>query len=404
MIDTVILPLLRQEMRNELELRVGKLQTLMKEESFDGVLIGANVNLFYLSGTIFRGNVYVPKSGEPLYFLISPSISCQKGCVAVRKPEQIASVLMENGQEPPSRLGLEFADMTYSDISRLKACFPNAEYGDVSPLLRKSRSIKTAYEISRMREDGIKHSAVYSMIDKCYRENMTDLEFQIEIERLLRLEGCLGLLRAAGSRMELNLGSLLNGDNADVPSPYDFTMGGRGCDPALPVGADGMTMMPGTTVMIDMNGCFNGYQTDMTRCRMIGDVPELAKKAHECSRRILRSLEKIGVPGTEVSLLYTTAVDIAREEGLHEYFMGHKHKVGFIGHGIGIELNEMPVIMERNNSLLQENMTIAIEPKFVIPHVGAVGVENTYRVTSGGLENLTTFNEEMISLGEGVKE
>lgn len=385
-------------MKSELDLRMGKVRNLMMEYGIDALMIGSNVNVFYLSGTIFKGNVYVPVDGDPIFFLISPSVSSQAGCVAVRKPEQIPSVLVDAGLSMPKKIGLEFADMTYSDINRLKACFPDSEAVDCSQLLRKSRSIKTSYEISKMREDGIKQSMVYSKIGKCYHADMTDLEFQIEIERVLRLEGCLGLLRASGNRMELNLGSLLNGDNADNPSPYDFSMGGRGYDPSLPVGADGMIMKHGTSVMVDMNGGFNGYQTDMTRCWMIGDVPDIALKAHECSRKILRKLEEISKPGVEISSLYATAIDIVEDEGLREYFMGHNHKVAFIGHGVGIELNEMPVIMERNHSQLHENMTIAIEPKFVIPHVGAVGVENTYLVTSGGLENLTTFREDMSAL------
>lgn len=398
MTDTVVLPLLREELRGELDLRIGKIRRLMMEHGLEALLIGSNVNVFYLSGTIFKGNVYVPADGEPVFFLISPSCSSQQGCVAVRKPEQIPAALADSGLRMPEKIGLEFADMTYADIIRLKACFPDAEVADCSHLLRESRSIKTPYEISRMREDGIKQSMVYSKIGKCYRSDMTDLEFQIEIERVLRMEGCLGVLRAAGNRMELNLGSLLNGDNADNPSPYDFSMGGRGYDPSLPVGADGMIMKHGTSVMVDMNGCFNGYQTDMTRCWMIGEVPDIAIEAHECSRNILRKLEDIGKPGVDISLLYTTAVEIADKSGLTEYFMGHNHKVGFIGHGVGIELNEMPVIMGRNHSPLQADMTIAIEPKFVIPHVGAVGVENTYLVTSGGLENLTPGREEMNAL------
>lgn len=198
--------------------------------------------------------------------------------------------------------------------------------------------------------------------------------------------------------MELNLGSVISGENADTPSPYDFAMGGEGTDPSLPVGANGVTLKPGTSVMIDMNGGFNGYQTDMTRCWSIGEVSELARKAHECSCRILHRLEKIALPGVPISRLYSEAAEIAKSENMHEYFMGHRNKVGFIGHGVGIELNEMPVVMERNHEPLQANMTIALEPKFVIPHVGAVGIENTYRVTENGLENLTPFPEKLSDL------
>ena len=229
---------------------------------------------------------------------------------------------------------------------------------------------------------------------------MTDIEFQIEIERVLRLEGCLGYYRTSGRLMEINMGSVLNGENADAPTPYDFAVGGGGADLSLPVGADGRTMKPGTTVMVDMCGNFNGYQTDMTRVWSIGSVPDLALKAHDASRKILRVLEKEARPGVATSALYEMAMDVVRESGLEKYFMGHTQHAAFIGHGVGIQLNELPVITPRSKHLLEQNMTIALEPKFVIPHVGAVGVENTYLVTPDGLRSLTEFPEEIQDLAQ----
>lgn len=157
-------------------------------------------------------------------------------------------------------------------------------------------------------------------------------------------------------------------------------------------------MRVGETVMVDVNGCFNGYQTDMTRVWSIGEPSPLALKAHECSRRILRSLEQLGHPGTEVAELYRRAEAIVAEEGLQPYFMGHRQHAPFIGHGVGIELNETPPVTGRSRELLRENMTLALEPKFVIPGVGAVGVENTYVVRPDGLENITAFDEDLRNL------
>lgn len=392
------IPFLTQDLRGELELRLSKVRREMKEEKLDAVLIASSVNMYYMSGCVFRGYVYITVDRDPVYFLIAPSFSDDRGCVEIHKPEQIAAHIDEYGIGSPTRLGLEFSDMLYSDIERLKKCFPQSQIADASMAMRRARIIKTVYEIRKIREDGLHQAAVYSQVHKCHQEGMTDLELQIEIERVLRREGCLGILRAAGNRMELNLGSVISGDNADIPSPYDFAMGGEGTDPSLPVGANGVTLRPGTVVMVDMNGGFNGYQSDMTRCWSIGEVPALARKAHECSRHIVRRLEEIGRPGLPVSRMYSDAIEIAKEEGVHEYFMGYHYKARFIGHGLGIELNEMPVIMERNHVQLKENMVIALEPKFVIPHVGAVGVENTYRVTEMGLENLTPFPEELTEL------
>lgn len=383
----------------DLSLRISKIQAAMRQNSLDAMLVASNANIFYLSGTFFRGYIWVPAEGKPVFFVIRPNnIPEGENIFHIRKPEQIPNLLTEHAIPLPEVFGLELDSLTYSTVERLKKLFPEARLGNASPALSKARLTKTPLELQMMREDGAHQVAAYRRIQHCYRTDMTDLEFQIEIERMLRLEGSLGTLRVAGNLMEINMGNVISGDNADYPSPYDFSMGGKGMSPAMPGGADGTTMRMGTTVMVDMNGCFNGYQTDLTRVWQLGDIPELAVKAHECSRHILRTLEKMAVPGVSCSELYEEAVRIAREEGLEEYFMGHRQKAAFIGHGVGIELNEAPVVTPRSKTLLEENMTIALEPKFVIPHVGAVGVENTYIVTPAGLENITPFPEQLVSL------
>lgn len=391
-------PLLTPEMNAEYLRRIVRVRLAMQSTGADAVLVGSTVNVFYLSGGVCRGYFYIPAREEPLFFMIPPARPENDIETCIRKPEQIPDLLNQRGYTVPSKLGLEFDDLYYSEIERLKKVFPTSDYVNGSSIMRSARIIKTDYEVQKMREDGMRHVAVYSRIGRVYREGMSDVEFQTEIERLLRQEGCLGFLRVAGSKMEINMGSLLVGPNADAPSPYDFSMGGAGVDPSLPVGASGVIMKPGMSVMVDMNGGFNGYQTDMTRCWTVGEIPEIAVKAHECSRAILRDLETFTVPGVEAGELYRRALRMVREWNLEDYFMGHRHKVAFIGHGVGIELNEGPVIMDRNKALLEENMTIALEPKFVIPEVGAVGCENTYVVRPDGLENLTPYNEKLAQL------
>lgn len=391
-------PLLTPDFKLEFDLRISKVRLAMTTHHIDALLIASTVNIFYLTGGVCRGYFYLPKEDDPVFFMVPPAEPVAGIGVTVRKPEQIPALLAERGLSIPRRIGLEFDDLYYSEVKRLERVFDGSEICDGTKPMREARLTKTDYEIGRMRQDGMKQAAVYSRVQHCYKEDMTDLELQIEIERVLRKEGCLGYLRAAGPRMEINMGSLLAGPNADEPSPYDFSMGGAGIDPSLPVGASGIIMKPGMSVMVDMNGGFNGYQTDMTRCWTIGEPLPKAVKAHECSRAILRDLESFARPGVEMAEMYRRAVRIAEQHGLASYFMGHRHKVAFIGHGVGIELNEAPVIMERNHALLQENMTIALEPKFVLPEIGALGVENTYVVREDGLENLTQFDEELNTL------
>ena len=167
---------------------------------------------------------------------------------------------------------------------------------------------------------------------------------------------------------------------------------------SIPVGANGSLIRPGMTVMVDMCGNFTGYMTDMTRVYSVGELSPLAAGAHRCSIEIHRQLGLMGKPGVAASDLYNRAVDIVNEAGLGDYFMGYTQKAGFVGHGVGIEVNEAPVLAPRSKDVLVENQVIALEPKFVIPHVGAVGIEDTYVVTPDGLQAITDAPVEIAPL------
>lgn len=387
-----------KEFKSELSLRIEKIRKSMQGVGIDACLIAGNSNIYYTSGRIFRGYVYIPLNGEATYYVIRPFELKGDDVVYIRKPEQIPDMLVKAGIELPKRLGLELDVLTYSDVMRLKGVFADAEIVNTSVMLRQCRMVKTDYEIEKMRYCGQCQARAYKKMAASYNPGMTDVEFQIEGEKILRQEGSLGFYRTSGSLMEIFMGSVLNGANADIPTPYDFAVGGGGVNQALPVGANGEVIKQGTTVMVDMNGNFNGYQSDMTRVWSLGEISELAMKAHEVSRNILRELEKMALPGVGVADLYNKACEIVEANGLSDYFMGYTQKAAFIGHGVGIELNELPVLTPRSKDVLQINMTIAIEPKFVIPGVGAVGVENTYVVKENGLENITVFPEEISEL------
>ena len=381
--------------REESSLRFDKVRHLMKADGVDALLISDNANLYYLTGRVFAGYVYLPADGMPIYFVRRPVKMEGDGVVEIRKPEQMAETI---GLNLPEKLGLELDVTAWSTVKRLSNVFPASEIANASTIMRKARAVKTDVEIDKIRISGVKQTRVYSLIPSLYNEGMTDIELQVEIERASRMEGCLGQFRVSGDSMELYMANLLVGDNADIPTPYDFAMGGEGMDPSLPVGCNGSLIRPGNTVMADVNGNYTGYMTDMTRTFRLGAISDLAVKAHKCSIDICHRLAKEGKPGTEAKRLYEIAQEMVNEAGLHEYFMGHKQKAGFIGHGVGIEINELPVIAPRSHDILQENNVIALEPKFVIPHVGAVGIENTYRVTASGLESLALAPEEIIDL------
>lgn len=386
-----ITPQLSEELKN----RVSLVATTMQAKGIDSMLISSNVHLYYFSGRIYAGYALIQSNGEITYYVRRPiGFENEPNVTYIRKPEQIA----ELSSSQPKTIALELDTMTYNEILRLQKVFPNAEMVNASPILREQRSVKSDYEISLLKQCSGRHVAAYSHIPRMYKVGMSDIELQICIENKLRLEGCLGIFRIAGQSMEIFMGNILAGNNADNASPYDFAVGGHGLDNALPIGANGTIPTHGQTIMVDMCGNFNGYMTDMTRCYSIGTISELAMLAHNTSIQICHTLAKEAHAGTPAKQLYERALQIATEAGLADYFMGHNQKAGFVGHGVGIEVNEAPVLAPRSKEILQCGNVIAIEPKFIIPGIGAVGIENTYVVRENNLECITNMPEEIIDL------
>ena len=103
-------------------------------------------------------------------------------------------------------------------------------------------------------------------------------------------------------------------------------------------------------------------------------------------------------PGIACEDLYNKAIELVTKAGFADYFMGLGQKAKFIGHGIGLEINEMPVLAPRMKQELEPGMVFALEPKIVLPGIGPVGIENSWAVTMEGLEKLTLCTEEIVEL------
>lgn len=384
----------------ELKLRRDKIRSLMTLKGIDAALITCNANLIYTYGQVVSGYLYLPLHSPALLFFKRPNNIKGEHSFPIRKPEQIVDILKEQGLPLPSKLMLEGDELPYTEYVRLASLFPDAEIVNGTPIIRQARSVKTSVEIEMFRRSGIAHAKAYEQIPGIYREGMTDVELSIEIERLMRLQGCLGIFRVFGRSMEIFMGSVLTGNNAAYPSPYDFALGGQGLDPALPGGANGTPLKEGQSVMVDLGGNFNGYMGDMSRVFSVGKLSEEAYAAHQVCLDIQEKVSSMARPGAVCEDLYNAAVDMAEKAGFADKFMGIGQQAKFIGHGIGLEINEMPVIAPRMKQELEPGMVFALEPKIVIPEVGPVGIENSWVVTNEGVEKLTNCAEEIIELGK----
>ena len=383
----------------ELKQRRDKIRVLMAQQGIDAALFTCNVNLIYTYGQVVSGYLYLPLNGPARLFIKRPNNIEGEHIRPIRKPEQLPDLLTELGLPLPQCLMLEGDELSFNEYRRLAACFPSAEVLPCgSALVRQARSVKTKLEIELFRRSGLAHAKAYAQIPTVYRPGMTDRELSIEIERLMRLEGNLGIFRVFGQSMEIFMGSLLAGDNAAAPSPYDFALGGEGMDPALPGGANNTPLQEGQSLMVDLGGNFYGYMGDMSRVFSIGRLPQQAYDAHQLCLDIQDAIADMARPGVVCEDLYNKAIDMVTRAGMADYFMGVGQKAKFIGHGIGLEINEAPVIAPRMKQELEPGMVFALEPKIVLPGVGPVGIENSWAVGAEGLEKLTICEESIIEL------
>lgn len=385
-------------MENELELKWRRIQQAMRQEEADGCLLTMNMNLYYVSGQVFNGYFYLPAEGRPYWFVKRLTVPETNQVHVIRKPEQMPELFRDLNLAMPRKLLLEEDELSYNECIRLQHVFRAEATGNASALIRHIRMIKTPWEIEQMRISARRHEAVYREIPACYRPGMRDVELQIEIEKRMRMHGSLGYFRAFGSNMDIFMGSLLAGENAGEPSPFDFALGGKGIHASGPLGANGTLLREGTTVMADMSGNYTAYQTDMTRVFSIGKLPDRAYRVHRVALEIQARMERTAKPGVPCAELYRDALAMAGQEGLKDCFMGTHLQAKFVGHGVGLEINELPVLTTRSKDILQPGMTFAFEPKFVLAGIGAVGIENTFLVTDSGVEKMTLLDENIIEL------
>ncbi len=385
----------------ELSYRWARIQQIMIEHDIEALLVNDNTSLCWLTGRIFAGYAYISTQHEPLFFVRRPVELTGNNVVYIRKPEQIASTLSDMGYPSPKSIALEGDVATYNEYNRLRNIFPilpTSIHPTATTITRRARSVKSEYEIEQIRLSGVKHSQLYSMVTSIYRRGMSDHDIAIELEYQARKLGAVGNMRIFGRSMEVFIGSILTGDNASAPSPYDFALGGGGMDPSLPVGCNGTVIEPGMTLMVDQGGNFGSYMTDMTRLFSLGSLPDIAYRAHQCALNMQQQMCSMVRVGSSTADIYNMSIELAQQEGLSEYFMGHKQQAGFVGHGVGMEVNELPVLAPRSREIFEAGCVFAYEPKFTLPTIGAAGIENTFVVRESGVEKLTIFEEDIIKL------
>jgi Xaa-Pro aminopeptidase len=384
----------------EIENRLRCLQDLMTQEGLDGILLCQNMDLFYYSGTIQPGYLYIPDQDEPL-LLVRKNLdraleeSSLSRIHLISSPKEIPSHLADSGLSMPQILGLEMDVLPANLFLQFKNSIKKAKILDASPIVRRCRMIKSEWEIENLLLSAEMVKKMVSIVPGLLRPGLAEIELAGLLEAFLRKEGHQGFLRTRGFNQEVYYGHVLSGPEGALSSYINAPSGGLGISPAFSQGSGKRLIRPEEPVSIDYCGCYNGYIVDQTRMFSIGDPGPEALRAFEAVRKILKSTEIKAQPGVSCDQLYHWALAEADQLGYGDSFMGvSPNQAPYVGHGVGLDLDELPIIGTKFDWPIEEGMVIALEPKILLPNIGLVGLENTYHLTAEGLVPLTTAPEE----------
>jgi Xaa-Pro aminopeptidase len=298
-----------------------------------------------------------------------------------------------------TRVGFEFDVIPVALFNRIKTFFKEWEMVDLSPEIKKIRSIKSEFEISQIKKAGQIVTHVFSEVRNHLRQGMTEAELDGILASLGRTMGHQGLLRMRGLNQEMMNLHVLSGESASTMSHCDTPLGGYGTNPAIGQGSSMKKILADQPIVIDYGAGYNGYVTDETRTFVIGRLKSHFEKACQVALRMLAEMESSPGAGELPGHIYERMQQVAEREGLASNFMGYgQGQVSFVGHGLGLEINEWPIFRRGEKKPLVPGMVFAFEPKFVFPNEGAVGIELDFIVREKGLERVTEFPKDVVYL------
>lgn len=384
--------------RAEIDARITGLQEKMREQEFDGAIIILNSDMFYFTGTVQNSFLFVPASGNPV-LMIKKSLNrgrCESplnNIVPIKSPREIPGILADFSYANFARIGMELDVLPLNMYKIYQDIFPRTEFGDISPLVKEIRACKSPYEIELLRD-------ALSVIDKAHLavpsllcEGMLEIELSALFEAEMRKRGYSGCCKMRAFNQDLFLGNVCTGSSGHFPSYFNGPVGGPGVAASHPHGAGWKKINRNEVVFIDYTSVVHGYTGDQTRIFSIGALAPRMVQAFEDALFIQSEILKAIKPGTPAEEPYFLAVRLADEMGYKDCFMGCKEEaVKFIGHGIGLELDELPVLGKGIKAPILPGMTFALEPKFVFPE-GAIGTESSFVMTDNGPEYLSITPE-----------
>ncbi|MCB2199540.1 Xaa-Pro peptidase family protein [bacterium] len=387
----------------ELSRRLRGLQGSVQELGLDGALILQRADLVYFTGAAFQGALAMPTNGNPILFTwrgagwLPENLPVET--VPVRGMGKLADAMKQAGFGSWKRIGFEEDSLPVAHHKMLlNAIWDGGESIDISSKIRYQRAVKSEEELEQVRYSGKILATGFESLRDILQEGVYEYEAQALMDVAMRVAGDQSMTRTRAFNAEAR-GVVACGASAAATTAFDGPIGQPGRNPLAPMGAGGNPIVKNAPIIADHTAGYNGYMTDMTRTYYIGEIDQRFVDAHNFCVEIHKSVLRQMVPGAIPAEIYAWAVAEAEKAGYGDNFMNRgDNRVRFLGHGVGIEMDEWPVLAKPFKEPLISGMVLAVEPKIIFED-GGVGVEDTVVVLPDAAEVVTPMEYGLIQVG-----
>jgi Xaa-Pro dipeptidase len=384
--------------------RLEQLQANLRDKGWQAALIMQPRDLYYYAGMAQPANLWVPDEADPVLFTrrvheLARDATWIERTVSASGFGEMSRALADLGLSPPSGavLGVEQDVLPYRLVEGLKKNLQGVRLENLSPLVLRQRLVKDDEELARIRRAVELWEKGHEAIMETLAVGAAEYEVAAAMENAARRGGGDGMVWPRRWDSYLPAGGIVaSGPNAWVVSGEAMTVTGVGLSQALPWGPSSRRLEAGDLVVVDFALSYEGYHCDMTRTYCVGDPNREQRDLWERLLELhLQVVDRVrpGVTGEE---LFVVAKGLAEDMGLIDNFMGVGSERGsYIGHSIGLEVDEWPVLGVGYREPLPVGAVITIEPKFMVPGQGAVMVEDDIVVTPSGHQVMSTLEREL---------
>lgn len=377
--------------------RIERFRTLLEMSGIDAALLVHPQDVFYYAGTMRPASLLVTKDDAILFV--------RRGYDRAWREATIKRVQLSGGfssigvmlDSTGGKLGTELDVASVQLAQRMAATFPNWSLADVSPLVLTQRSVKDVDEIDKVRRAAAIADDALRMVPECVDVGVTELELATEVEMVMRAAGHESNVAIRSREMRGSGVLVMSGTNLSIRGGYGRVVSGAGLSSAMPYGPSRREFRLRNLAVVDVGVTFEGYAADASRTFVVGEATKGTRALHGVALAAEDAVLQVLRPGVTGAELYAVAEAVVKEGARPYYSQSSLALPGFVGHGIGLEFDEPPILDSKETLVMMPGMTLAIEIEVsALSTRKMVKIEDTVLVTSDGYELLTLAPRELV--------